>query len=347
MKRIKSTTKLTFFTTLLITSLFILLYMMVVMDINADLLHKGINYSYFGASPTLVILLIITSALSYFVSSLIIDRIFNPIRLMITKVNEIGNMNFSKPLAISSENDEFTEYANAFNKMSENLKSHIERQKRFISDASHELVTPITVINGHADLLLRRWREQPEILDNELVIIKSEALRMNELVEGLLLLARSDSKKQVYKFERIELNKLILESVSDAKIIFPDFEFKTTLQDNVEIMCDELSVRQVLRIILSNAVKYSGSSRQIIISTSKTHSLVNITVTDFGIGIKEEHLPFIFDRFYRVDDSRSKKTGSSGLGLAIAKEIVTAHGGELNVVSEPGSGSKFTVILSS
>lgn len=346
MKRLKSATRLTIYSSLIIITTIFLLYIILISDINKDLAHNNVQYSYQLFNISAVFLISITAVLSYFASSLIIDMIFNPIRLMITKVNEIGNMNFSKPLVIGSENDEIMEYALAFNNMSDKLKSYMERQKRFISDASHELVTPITVINGHANLLLRRWREQPELLDYELEIIKSESLRMNELVDGLLLLARSDSGKQSYVFERVRLAKLISESVSEAEIVAPDFAFEVSYGADIEIKCDELAIRRVLRIILSNAVKYSNSSRLIKIESYESHGLVNISVKDNGIGIAAEHLPHIFDRFYRVDDSRSKKTGSSGLGLAIAKEIISAHGGEIQVLSEPEKGCEFKVILS-
>jgi signal transduction histidine kinase len=267
-------------------------------------------------------------------------------RLTIAKIREIGSIRFAKPLSIPTEDNEIREYVVAFNDMAENLRGHIERQRRFISDASHELVTPITVINGHADMLLRRGKEQPELLETGLEIIKAEALRMDGLVSSLLLLARSDDGKQKYEMEPHNISGLLAESAAEAELIAPDFTFEPEIEADFSIRCDGAAIRRVLRILLSNAVKYSGESRRVRLSARETHGLAYITVADAGIGISPEHLKRIFDRFYRVDTSRAKKTGGSGLGLAIAKEIVKAHGGEIKAVSAGlGMGTEFTVVL--
>lgn len=346
MKKMKSTTQLTIFSTLLLTATIFILYVMLITDINSDMQSKGFHYTYAYIRSEAVILFLVTSILAFLASSIIIDKVLNPIRLMIFKVNEIGNMDFSKPLVINSEDEELREYVIAFNNMSRKLSSYINRQKRFISDASHELVTPITVINGHADLLMRRGREQPDLMDSELKIIKAEALRMDELINSLLLLARSDSGRQNYTFEHIMISGLIKESILEAKVIAPDFDFELKMDRDINVKCDEYAIHRVLRIILSNAIKYSGDSKCIQIKAYESHGLLYVSVKDNGIGIASEHLPRIFDRFYRVDDSRSKKTGSSGLGLAIAKEIINAHGGSIQVFSETDSGTEFSFILS-
>jgi len=345
MKHIKSTIKLTFFSTSLITAIVFILYLMLISEINADLARNGLDFEYRFIRPEVFALFSVTAILAYFISSIVIDRIFNPIRLMIAKVREIGNMNFSKPLSINSGDEELEEYAEAFNEMSQKLNDYIERQKRFISDASHELTTPITVINGHSDLLLRWGKEQPELLETELKIIKQEAERMGELVDSLLFLARSDSSRQNYTFERIALSDLINESIEEAKIIAPDFDFEVIIDENIKAKCDEYAIRRVMRIMLSNGIKYSGNNKSIQVKAYESGGLVNVLVRDYGIGIAPAHLPRIFDRFYRVDESRSKKTGSSGLGLAIAKEIITSHGGKIHVSSESGSGTEFGFII--
>jgi len=262
---------------------------------------------------------------------------------------EISEMDFSKPLIINSEDEELMEYVTAFNNMSEKLSNYIERQKRFISDASHELATPITILNGHADLLLRHGNKNPELLENSLIIIKTEALRMYELVDSLLLLARSDNKKQNYNFIRIDISELLKECVTEAMIIAPDFIFETDIGCGIFVKCDEYAIRRVMRIILSNAIKYIGGTEKIKlikIKCSESHGLITVFVKDNGIGIPAEHLPMIFDRFYRVDDSRSKKTGSNGLGLAIAKEIIEAHGGSIKASSKPGEETEVSFIIS-
>jgi len=322
---------------------------------------------------------------AYFISSMVVDNALNPIRVMISKVKEIGKMNFKEPLEVFLYEDELLEYALAFNTMSRNINSYIERQKQFISDATHELATPLTAINGHADLLLRRGKESPTLLDSSLTIIKDEVLRMNALVDSLLLLARNDSGKETYTFEKTDISMLIKNCIEEMQIIAPDFIFEVDEDDRKATVslsegsvvglcpterrgfggsapiekkatmfahCDEYSIRRVMRIILSNAVKYSGDNdnKIIRIKVTQSHGMLEITVKDYGIGIPQEHLSRIFERFYRVDPSRSKKTGSSGLGLAIAKEIITSHGGQIYAKSfsdGDDTGTEITFLISS
>ena len=330
----KRATQLTIFSSVLMIASMLVLYLFTISELEAQF------------SPMHLILLIPTVLFSCVVSALVIDQALNPIRLMISKVKAVGNMDFSKPLIIGGTDDELKEYVDAFNEMSQKLNRYIEQQKQFISDASHELATPITVINGHADMLIRRKDERPEIVDNGLEIIKSEILKMDSLVDSLLLLARSDSGSQAYTFEQADLSAFILESIEEAKLVAPDFVFNAKVEPGIAANVDEYAIRRVMRIILSNAVKYSGGSREVEVEATVSHEIVNIAIRDRGIGISKEHLPYIFDRFYRVDPSRARKTGSSGLGLAIGKEIIAVHGGEIMVKSEHSQGTEFTIVLS-
>ena len=327
-----------------------------------------------------VMMFVGAAVVMFAVSSIIIDSVLNPIRQMISKINEIGQMKFKSPLVIDASDDELRDYAIAFNAMAENLNRHIKSQNQFVSDASHELATPITVINGHADMLLRRARDNPEILENGLTTIKSEIMRMSGLVDSLLLLAKSDGGRQSYNFEPVNMRILIEESVAEIKLIAPDFIFETDfvglpgakpldlpqslatapvtpLATSLIIRCDEYAIRRVMRILLTNAVKYSTDSAsdstsghsppKVTIAASSSHGLLRVSVHDNGIGIPPAHISRIFERFYRVDSSRNKKTGSSGLGLAIAKEIITAHGGEISAASSPGHGAEIIFTISS
>jgi len=345
MKPLSVTVRLAFFSASFITVIVFAQYVFLISDMNSELSKNDINFRYNFFRSEIFILFLMSAFLSYFASAIIIDKMFNPVRLMIQKIKEIGRMNFSKPLRVNSADDELREYAIAFNEASQKLGSYIEQQKRFISDASHELVTPITIINGHSDLLLRHVKEHPEILETELRIIKEEAVRMGELVDCLLLLARSDSKNESYNFDNYVLSELISEIVNETKIIAPDFEFNVNTDETIIVKCDEYAIRRILRILLSNAVKYSGESRLIEIKAYKAGGLTNVEIKDYGIGISSADLPKIFDRFYRADESRSKKTGSSGLGLAIAKELISAHGGEISAVSTHGKGSLFNFVI--
>jgi len=330
----KRAVQLTIFSAALIIATIFVLYLILISETGAEMTMMHLPPFIFAA------------LLAYFVSALIIDMTLNPIRIMISKVNEIGKMDFSKPFVLDGSDDELREYVTAFNSMSYKLSRYIDMQKQFISDASHELATPITVINGHADMLLRRGKEHPEIIDGGLETIKSEILRMDGLVDSLLLLARSDSGRQDYVFEPVDLAVVLEECVGEAALVAPDFAFETDIERGISVRCDEYALRRVMRILLSNAVKYSDEGRLIRVNASVSHGMVHVSVRDCGIGIPPDHLPYIFDRFYRVDPSRSKKTGSSGLGLAIAKEIIDAHGGDIQVVSMEGAGSEFRFMLS-
>jgi len=333
MIRIKRATLLTIFSTTLMIFIMLTLYFFILSELDAQV------------SPVHLIILIPMIIFSYIASALVIDQTLNPIRLMITKVRAVGNMDFSTPLKIDDSDDELREYVIAFNEMSQKLNRYIELQKRFISDASHELATPLAVINGHADMLSRRKESHPEILDNSLGIIRSEALRMDELVNSLLQLARSDNGKELYSIERINLSNLTAESINEARLVAPEFTFNEEIESEIWISCDDYAIRRVMRIILTNAIKYSGKNRVVSITATTDNEHAHIKIEDCGIGIPEQHMKNIFDRFYRVDPSRSKKTGSSGLGLAIAKEIVSAHNGTILVESEPDKGSAFEVVL--
>jgi len=344
--KLKRATQFTLFATGLMIASMLVLYVVLIADLTDHLLLLGLvanAQTFVGARHLL--LLAVTAVIAFTVSSIIIENVLNPLRQMILKVQEIGEMNFGSPLTIDADDDELREYAFAFNTMAAKLNRYIEMQKRFVSDASHELATPITVINGHADLLLRHGIENNE---SSLTTIKHEILRMSGLVDSLLLLARSDNSEQSYKFELTDINKLILESIEETQLTAPNFSFETDLQLEISIRCDEYAIRRVMRILLSNAVKYAKnqSMQKIKITAKISHGILNISVYDNGIGIPPEHLPRIFERFYRVDTSRSRKTGSSGLGLAIAREIIIAHGGQITAASTD-EGTEISFFISS
>jgi len=334
MNKLKKSTQFTLFATGLILAVMSIMFIVLISDMNAYLREHGLAENRFGILNANHILLFVSAAIVMFaVSSIIIDNVLNPVRQMISKVNELGQMKFKTPLVIDASDDELREYAIAFNVMSEKLNRYIKMQNQFVSDASHELATPITVINGHADMLLRRGRENPEILESGLITIKTEIMRMSGLVDSLLLLAKSDGGRQSYTFEPVDIPALIHDSIEEIKLIAPSstFEINTdSLPIGSKTRCDEYAIRRVMRILLTNSIKYA---QKITISATLSHGLLTISVKDNGIGIPPEHLPRIFERFYRVDTSRNKKTGSSGLGLAIAKEIIQSHGGEIKAES--------------
>jgi len=340
-RKMKRATQLTLFTTVLVTLILFVLLIFLVSDINnmlgeTDLFTLAQLELYHLIIPPVLVLII------YGVSSLIIDNIFAPIREITAKITKINAANVSEPISIDEGDDELRDLVFAFNTMAGQLGHYIDMQKRFVSDASHEMATPITIINGHADMLLRRFANEETA--PSLKIIKSEIQHMNDLVGSLLMLARNDSGRQEYNFESADLAEIVAEILTETKITAPDFEVESKL-DPVQVRADVYAIQRVVRIIISNAVKYSTTVKKLEISTTVTQGMAELKIKDSGIGIANEHLNKIFDRFYRVDPARSRATGSSGLGLAIAKEIIKAHGGMISAESSVDEGTTFTLWL--
>jgi signal transduction histidine kinase len=364
MFKLKRATQFTLFATGLMISAMATMYIFMA----AEMLNSVRAYipeatiSMFIGVPHIIIF-ITAAILAFTISSIIIDNVLNPLRQMISKVREVGEMNFSSPLIIDQEDDELREYAFSFNTMAAKLNRYIEMQKRFVSDASHELATPITVINGHASLLLRHAKTQDE--KDSLTTIKQEALRMNTLTDSLLYLARSDNSTQTYTIEPTNINRLITECAAESRLLAPTFAIETDYQTNFATQpendsrtspdnspaqtfpCDNDAIRRVLRILLSNAIKYTHNpTPKIKISATQSPQTLTVSITDNGQGIPQIHLPKIFDRFYRADPSRTGKTESSGLGLAIAQEIIHAHNGHIHAESTENQGTKITFFIS-
>lgn len=231
-----------------------------------------------------------------------------------------------------------------------NLQENYERQADFVSNASHELKTPLTSIQGFAETLLDGALEDPELRRKFTRIICEEAQRMNRLVEDLLLLAKLDSlqyRNQV-KIEEVDIAK-ILKTVTYR--LSPQTKAKKQ-RVLVEIPPEPLYTQanydwllQVLLNLFENAVKYTPEKGEIILSAHYKNDAIQITIKDTGIGIPVDCLPYIFERFYRVDKARSRAAGGSGLGLSIARYIAGLLGGTIEAKSTPGKGSTFTLLL--
>ena len=240
--------------------------------------------------------------------------------------------------------EELKNVAVAINGMLDRINESYAAQARFVSDASHELRTPIAVIQGYANLLDRWGKEDEKALTESVSAIKDEAENMKELVEQLLFLARGDSNRIRLIEERIDL-RLLSEEVSDeTKMIESSHEFKVT-GDAATIIGDKALIKQALRILVDNAIKYTDQGGEITITAKKDGANARLSVTDSGIGISPDILPYIFDRFVRADESRTRSTGGAGLGLSIAKWIVSRHRGNMEVLSREGIGTKITLVL--
>lgn len=238
--------------------------------------------------------------------------------------------------------DELFEMKKTFNDMIDHLKTNFHKQEVFVSDASHELKTPLAIIKSYAQMLKRRKEAPQELLRESVETIDSEADRMKLLVEQMLLLANSQEQT---KMEDINITALFedairtFQGVNDRTI---SFEAETDT-DKMFVYGSENQLQQIIYILIDNALKYSQD--MIKITLNAVDEEVFLRVTDYGPGIPEVEQEHIFERFYRIDKARSRETGGTGLGLSIAKTLAAAHGGDIMVDSHVGLGTVFTLQL--
>ncbi|KAF0822040.1 HAMP domain-containing histidine kinase [Cytobacillus firmus] len=273
------------------------------------------------------------------ISSAILSKfITRPVATMTATMKEIRKSGQFKRLKLEGKShDELQQMGETFNHMIDLLESNYEKQKLFISNASHELKTPLTVIESYSSLLKRRGLKEPELFNESIEAIHSEALRMKEMTEQLLLLARHDDHWMI-DLKMVELKSFLTQVTRTYEDAFNrTVRLDSALSENTFIQTDENKLKQLLFIFLDNARKYSDDVIKVIAGTEKQE--VYIRIEDRGMGIPMKDLPRVFDRFYRVDEARNRKTGGSGLGLSLAKEIADALGVEIRLESTEGVGT--------
>ncbi|MCS0672766.1 HAMP domain-containing histidine kinase [Cytobacillus firmus] len=277
------------------------------------------------------------------ISSAILSKfITRPVATMTATMKEIRKSGQFKRLELEGKSqDELHQMGETFNHMIDLLESNYEKQKLFISNASHELKTPLTVIESYSSLLKRRGLKEPELFNESIEAIHSEALRMKEMTEQLLLLARHDDQWML-DLKMIDLNSFLTQVIRTYGDAFKrTIQLEFSLAENTFIQTDENKLKQLLFIFLDNARKYSDDIIRVTTGTEK--SKVYIRIEDRGMGIPQKDLPRVFDRFYRVDKARNRKTGGSGLGLSLAKEIADALGVEIRLESTEGLGTAASI----
>ncbi|GED65520.1 HAMP domain-containing sensor histidine kinase [Lysinibacillus sp. FSL M8-0216] len=237
--------------------------------------------------------------------------------------------------------DELAKINRTFNMMMVKLEQHYQKQQEFVSNASHELKTPITVIESYAKLLLRRGLDNREVAQESLQAIANESSRMHEMVLQLLELAKNNEHMDIH-IEQLELAPFLNKVAAQMQQAYHR-NFIVDAEAPQFMDSDEKILKQLLFILLDNARKYSEDD--VHISTAETTTHVRMTIQDFGVGIPAEHVPHLFERFYRVTEDRNRKTGGSGLGLAIAHELAGQLGITIDVESTVGEGSSFTLCI--
>ena len=262
------------------------------------------------------------------------------------ELDKINAKHLDSRIDLPGTQKELRGVAQAINDMLDRVNKAYSAQMRFVSDASHELRTPIAVIQGYAALLDRWGKSDPEALQESIDAIRSEAAAMERLVEQLLFLARGDNDSQPVKKETLDLTQLAGEVLRKEEMIHPDRLFLPRWgEEPVTVWADPGLMKQLMRILMDNSVKYSSDGGKVYLRVTKSQGFARVTVQDEGMGIPPEGIPHIFDRFYRTDQSRDRKTGGTGLGLSIAKWIVDRHGGWFEVVSRVDVGTRITFVI--
>lgn len=292
---------------------------------------------------TSAILLAVFIALGSVIGSLSSQYMISPVRKITERVKEISEETLSERLDPVDTQDELMELTAQINNMLDSLQQAFERQENFVSDASHELKTPLAVIAGYANLLRRWGKDDPKILDEAVEAISRESENMKRIVDQLLWLA---------KLGDFTLNNSIFnlyETVEDVvegyKLVKTSHTLSFSGDASVTLNTDKNLLTEAVRTLIDNAIKYTPKNGEIKVNIVKIDDAVELTVADNGIGISPEDQKHIFERFYRCDKVRGRESGSSGLGLTICKSIVEMMGGTITVESELGVGSTFKITL--
>jgi len=287
------------------------------------------------------IVLILASSGGYWMSR----RALAPVDEITRTARSVSEHNLSMRLAIAETGDELQRLSETFNQMMDRLESAFRRITQFTGDASHELRTPVALIRTTAELSLRRERNELEYREG-LSQILEEAEWMSQLIETLMTLARMDCGREALSFETIDIVPVLREACikSDPLAHLKPIHFEHSFGPGpILVNADAHALRRLFLILIDNAIKYTMPGGRIAIDLQSDANRAVMTVRDTGIGIANEDLPFIFERFYRADKARSREAGGAGLGLSIGRWIAEAHGGSIHVVSTSSEGTTFEV----
>ncbi len=288
------------------------------------------------------ILIILSIAGGWYISK----KSLSPIENITETTREISASNLDKRLFITHTGDEVDELAKTINLMLNRLEDSFKRTIQFTSDASHELRTPIATLKTGTEVILSKERTAEEyrnIHESNLFALE----RMTRMINDLLLLSRSDSVENILHLKKFNLSNLLKELYNKFRLISDPKEIELSMNGipDIHINGDSVLLRRVFSNLLDNAIKYTSPNGRVYISLEDSEDETIARIVDTGIGISEDNLKKIFNRFFRVDHSRSREAGGTGLGLNISKNIVELHHGRIEVKSTLGKGSTFDVIL--
>ena len=291
------------------------------------------------------VLLLFLSGLAIWLT---ITSALRPLKEVERTAEAVKSGKFSSRLVQHHGKTEIGRINRALNSMLDSIESAVRgkdktlnQMRRFVSDASHELRTPLVTVRGYAELYRMGALKSKQDLNEAMGRIESEAIRMSGLVESLLTLTRMDELENM-KRKPSDLIELAQASVKDASVAHQDISFRVSTELKTCILeIDGDRIKQVLTNLLANAARFAPKSSEVTVEVKEQDSKIRVSVIDRGEGVPESLREKIFDRFYRIDNSRNRETGGSGLGLAIAKSIIDAHGGKIWVDETPGGGATF------
>jgi two-component system phosphate regulon sensor histidine kinase PhoR len=291
------------------------------------------------------------------VSIIVSRRITKPMEQIAYGVEQIRSGDLNAQLVISS-NDEIGLVAHAINELVQKLKSDIVQLKKsehvrsqFLGNVSHELRTPIFAVQGYLETLLNGAVDDPSVNRSFLEKAQSNLSRLNALLEDLINISQIESGEMKMSFRFFHVNEFLesiakeFEPIAANRNVVLQLSLSTSADD--EAFGDKERLRQVLNNLIGNAINYNKPKGEVVLSSEKTADGIQISVRDTGVGVPSEHISRIFERFYRVDNDRSRALGGTGLGLAIVKHIIEAHGSQVQVESKTGEGSIFRFVLKS
>ena len=287
-------------------------------------------------SFTYLILVFVLYLIMYYVAS----KAIKPVQKLIQSASQINESNISSRLPLPNNKDEIYKLATTFNDLLNRIENSIEQQKQFTADASHEMRTPLTIIKGTLEVLLRKERT-PEQYEKKINEVITQTDRLSYLFDQLLQLARAESNNTIIKKEKIILKEKIEHLINGGDLLLNKNQIKYNIPSNCVVFADAALLDRILENIISNAIKYNTPNGNITFEwNEKSNSLL---IKDEGIGISKDQQPYLFNRFYRADNSRSSETKGNGLGLSIVKKLCELQHIKISVESAENKGTSFTL----
>ncbi|WP_332275008.1 sensor histidine kinase [Bacillus velezensis] len=319
--------------------------------VQMSTLTQPLNDSLFRQISIFAVLSFAALVIGLFVFLPVIRLTLKPLSRIVRLMGDIHAGSLDKRLPIDKRQAEIESLGISINQMLERIetsfqaeKEEKERIRQFVSDASHELRTPLTSIHGCIEMLMRGAAEKPEQKEKALQSMYTESARANKLIEDLLFLAKID-RVPSFEMKKGALGDVILEMEAQLKLLARNRKLEFFVDQKIEAVFDKDKMKQVILNLFYNAVQHTDEDTGVITVSLQKDGGIMLMIADNGTGIAPEHVPHLFDRFYRAETSRSRQSGGAGLGLAITKTIIDSHNGTIEVKSEQGKGSVFIIRL--